>query len=61
MKLIPPDEDGMAYLHLKGSVRWKATKQVEGQVIYDLDEHGVVRGIEFLFAPKNWLIKGETK
>lgn len=59
MKLTPPDEDGMAYLMLDIETETYIPKQVEGKVLYDIDEQGNVIGIEFLFAPKNWLIKGE--
>jgi len=59
MNLTPPDEHGMAYLSL--GVETKSAKQKQGEVIYDLNDKGEVIGIEFLFAPKNWLIKGETK
>jgi uncharacterized protein YuzE len=59
LNLIGPDEYGMAYLYLGGNPQ--SVKQVEGKVLYDLDEQGNVIGVEFLFAPKNWLIKGENK
>jgi uncharacterized protein YuzE len=59
LNLILPDEHGMAYLDLGGNPQ--SVKQVEGKVLYDLDEQGKVIGVEFLFAPKNWLIKGEQK
>ncbi len=57
MNLTPPDEHGMAYLSL--GVKTKSAKQKQGEVIYDLNDKGEVIGIEFLFAPKVWLIIGE--
>lgn len=55
MNLIGPDEHGLAYLDLGGNPQ--SLKQVEGKVLYDLDEQGRVIGIEFLFAPTPWLIR----
>lgn len=56
LRLVPPDEDGMAYLTLDIETETHSAKQVEGKVIYDLDDAGNVIGVEFLFAPKNWLV-----
>lgn len=58
VNLTQPDEDGMAYISLGAAT--KIAKQKQGEVIYDLNDKGEVIGIEFLFAPKVWFIKGEN-
>ena len=52
IELTPTDEDGMAYLTLS---KEDSTKQLEGKVIYDLNEYGQVIGVEFLFMPAPFL------